>query len=134
MKVKTVARRVDSPLVNPSMTGGGFEHRSAQDVVQLIVEEIGELARRNPGQRQRLPRARLLTPPLGGPIIDTPGSLWSNPSGVPDRLDPLPTLMFGGFLDRRSSMYRIHLGLAQPDEGNVHARPAEPLGRQFQRS
>jgi hypothetical protein len=29
------------------------EHRSAPDIVELINEEIGELARQNPGQRQR---------------------------------------------------------------------------------
>ena len=29
------------------------EHRSASDIVELINEEIGELARQNPGQRQR---------------------------------------------------------------------------------
>ena len=32
------------------------EHKSAQDIMLLITEEIGELARRNPGQRQRLSR------------------------------------------------------------------------------
>jgi hypothetical protein len=36
--------------------GRAYEHRSAQDVTLLINEEIGELARRNPGQRQRLSR------------------------------------------------------------------------------
>lgn len=32
------------------------EHKSAQDIMLLITEEIGELARQNPGQRQRLSR------------------------------------------------------------------------------
>jgi hypothetical protein len=33
--------------------GRVYEHKSPQDVMQLITEEIGELARQNPGQRQR---------------------------------------------------------------------------------
>ena len=32
----------------------GYGHRSAHDVMRLITEEIGELAREKPGQRQRL--------------------------------------------------------------------------------
>jgi len=32
----------------------GYGHKSAQDTMLLITEEIGELARQNPGQRQRL--------------------------------------------------------------------------------
>ncbi len=32
------------------------EHKSAQDIMLLIAEEIGELSRQNPGQRQRLSR------------------------------------------------------------------------------
>jgi hypothetical protein len=32
----------------------GYDHKSAQDIILLITEEIGELARQNPGQRQRL--------------------------------------------------------------------------------
>jgi len=36
--------------------GRAYEHKSAQDVTLLINEEIGELARRNPGQRQQLSR------------------------------------------------------------------------------
>jgi hypothetical protein len=32
------------------------EHRSAHDIMLLITEEIGELSRENPGQRQRLSR------------------------------------------------------------------------------
>ena len=32
------------------------EHKSAQDIMVLITDEIGELARQNPGQRQRLSR------------------------------------------------------------------------------
>ncbi len=31
-----------------------YGHESAQDTMLLIIEEIGELARQNPGQRQRL--------------------------------------------------------------------------------
>ena len=34
----------------------GREHKSAHDIMLLITEEIGELSRRNPGQRQRLSR------------------------------------------------------------------------------
>jgi hypothetical protein len=34
-----------------------YEHKSAQDIMVLITEEIGELARQNPGQRQRLSHA-----------------------------------------------------------------------------
>lgn len=36
--------------------GRAYEHKSAHDVMLLITEEIGELARQNPGQRQRLSR------------------------------------------------------------------------------
>ncbi|MGO9407878.1 MAG: hypothetical protein ACLP41_11480 [Acidimicrobiales bacterium] len=36
--------------------GRAYEHKSAQDVMLLITEEIGELARQNPGQRQQLSR------------------------------------------------------------------------------
>jgi len=32
----------------------GHQHKSAQDIMLLITEEIGELARQNPGQRQGL--------------------------------------------------------------------------------
>jgi hypothetical protein len=34
------------------------DHKSAQDVMLLITEEIGELARQNPGQRHRLSHAQ----------------------------------------------------------------------------
>jgi hypothetical protein len=37
--------------------GQAREHKSTQDVMLLITEEIGELARQNPGQRQRRSRA-----------------------------------------------------------------------------
>ena len=33
---------------------GDMGQRSAHDVMRLITEEIGELARQSPGQRQRL--------------------------------------------------------------------------------
>jgi len=36
--------------------GRAYEHKAPQDVMQLITEEIGDLARRNPGQRQRFSR------------------------------------------------------------------------------
>ena len=35
----------------------GYGHRSVHDVMRLITEEIGELARQKPGQRQRLFRS-----------------------------------------------------------------------------
>jgi hypothetical protein len=34
-----------------------YEHTSAHDIMLMITEEIGELARQNPGQRQRLSHA-----------------------------------------------------------------------------
>ena len=34
-----------------------YEHKSAHDIMLMITEEIGELARQNPGQRQRLSHA-----------------------------------------------------------------------------
>ena len=54
-----------SPLPSPEYDSPisrreGNEQRSAQDVMHLINEEIGEQARRNPGQRQRLARASIL--------------------------------------------------------------------------
>ena len=36
--------------------GRAYEHKSPQDVMLLITEEIGDLARQNPGQRQRISR------------------------------------------------------------------------------
>ncbi len=36
--------------------GRAHEHKSAQDIMLLITEEIGELARENPGQRRGLSR------------------------------------------------------------------------------
>jgi hypothetical protein len=35
----------------------GNAHKSAQDIMLLITEEIGELARQNPGQRHRISHA-----------------------------------------------------------------------------
>ena len=37
--------------------GRAYEHKSPQDVMLLITEEIGELARQNPGQRQPFSRS-----------------------------------------------------------------------------
>lgn len=46
----------------------GNGHNSEHDIMLLITEEIGELARRNPGQRQRLSEASTVPPARGAQV------------------------------------------------------------------